>query len=386
MNILVLPSFYPDPSNRNLGSFFKEQVKTLAEFGIKVNVIYAEQKSLRKLSFRNLRKTYFQSAIINENQWKEYRIKGWNIPGRIGKKIWIHLSEKLVKKYIKENGKPDLIIVHNVLFAGVVAFNIKKKFVIPFIITEHSSQFLEKNLSPTEQAIVRKVYSKASKIIAVSKSLRNAIKEIDPKLKIDNIPNIVDTNFFIPGKQKRFDDETIKFLAIGNLNKNKGHDLLIDAFYEVNKLNQNVILEICGDGPEKEQLNEKIKTLNLENKVKLKGHLQKYQILERLQETDCLVHTSYFETFGIVLIEAMSCGIPFITTKCGGPEDIYEDGVGFMIEPGNVMLLAQAMIKFIDQKNKFVKSEIRSIALEKYSCQIVFEKLMLSYSEILLEK
>lgn len=387
MKIFVLPSFYPDSSNPNLGSFFKEQVKTLAEFGIDVTVMYVEQKSLLKLNFRNIRNNCFQITTVEEVCWREYRIKGWSIPGRIGKKIWIYLSEKLIKKYITENGKPDLIHAHNVFYAGVVASNIMKKFKIPFIITEHSSAFLQQNyLSHKEQAIALQIYSKASKIIAVSKSLRKAIKDIGPKFEIDIIPNVVDTDFFISDKRKLYDDKTIKFIAIGNLDKNKGHDLLIDAFYEVSKINQNVILKICGDGSEKEKLHTKIQVLNLENRVKLTGHLSKSQILEKLQESDCLVHTSYFETFGVVLIEAMSCGIPFITTKCGGPEDIFEDGVGFMIQPGNVTLLAQTMIKFINQKNKFSKFEIRSIALNKYSPQAVFEKLMLAYSEILLKK
>lgn len=386
MKILVLPSFYPDPSNTNLGSFFKEQVKTLTEFGIKLDVIYVEKKSLRKLSFRNLLLSYFQSVIIDESHWKEYRIKGWNFPGTIGKNLWIYLSEKLVEKYIVENGRPDLIHSHNVFWAGVVARNIMEKFNIPFIINEHSSTFLEKNLSNKKQGIALKVYSKASKVIVVSQSLKTAIKEIGPKLKIDIIPNIVDTDFFIPEKQKQSDDDIIKFVAIGNLNKNKGHELLIEAFFEVSKINQNVILEICGDGPEKKQLYKKIRAINMENKIKLAGHLNKYQILGKLRESDCLVHTSYFETFGVVLIEALSCGIPFITTKCGGPEDIYEDGVGYLIDVGNIVALTEAILKFIDQKSKFSKSQLRSIVLKKYSRKAVFEKFILTYSEILLRK
>ena len=98
MHILVLPSFYPDDSNTNLGSFFKEQVKMLAEFGIRVNVVYVEHKSLRTFTFKMLKYSHFQSTLDDEIFWKEYRIKGWNIPGRIGKLIWIYLTNKLIKK------------------------------------------------------------------------------------------------------------------------------------------------------------------------------------------------------------------------------------------------------------------------------------------------
>ena len=208
-----------------------------------------------------------------------------------------------------------------------------------------------------------------------------AILKILPELDIHVIPNIVDTDFFKPNRLKDYNDNNVKFLTIGNLNKNKGHELLIDAFYRVLKVNQDATLDICGDGEEKRKLSEKIQFLNLENKVKLTGHLSKLQILEKLQESDCLVHTSYFETFGVVLIEAMSCGIPFISTKSGGPEDIYEEKVGYLIEAGNVEALSEAMVKFIQQKNTFSQSELRSIAFNKYGRKPIFDKLIKIYSK-----
>jgi L-malate glycosyltransferase len=381
MHLLILPSYYPDEFFPNLGSFFKEQVNTLAKFGVQVNVIYVERKSLRVLSFSKFLKCYFQSTVTDEYKWKEYRIKGWNIPGRIGKILWIHWSIKVFERYINENGKPDIIHAHNIFWAGVLANKINKKFKVPFIITEHDSTFLIKGLSQRQKNIAREIYPSATAIIAVSNSLRTAILKIVPELNIHIIPNIVDTDFFKPNGIEKYNDNNVKFLTIGNLNKNKGHELLIDAFYRVLKINENATLDICGDGEEKKKLYEKIEFLKLRNKVKLLGHLSKSQILEKLQESDCLVHSSYFETFGVVLIEAMSCGIAFISTKSGGPEDIYEEKAGYLVETGDVEALSQAMIKFIQQKNTFSKSELRSIAINKYGRKVIFDKLTNIYSK-----
>ena len=165
MHVLVLPSFYPDDSNTNLGSFFKEQVKMLAEYGIRVNVVYVEHKSLRRFTFRALKYSHFQSTFGDEILWKEYRIKGWNIPGRIGKLIWIYLTNKLVKRYISENGKPDLIHVHNAFWAGEVAIDIKKKFKIPFIITEHSSLFISENEAQNIQSKAENVFTDRKSVV-----------------------------------------------------------------------------------------------------------------------------------------------------------------------------------------------------------------------------
>lgn len=384
MNIIIIPSFYPDNSNSNLGSFVKEQVATITEFGITANVFYVEQKSLRLLSLKNLQENHFQLVKIEESKWNEYRIKGWNLPGKIGKRIWIYLSTRLVNQFIENTQKPDLIHAHNIFWAGVVAHNIWKKHEIPYIITEHSSSFLIQNqLTDDEILIAKKTYTSASKIISVSKSLQSSINKIVPSLKIEIIPNIVDTDFFLPIHNKKSCLDSTKFISIGNLYKNKGHDILIDAFYEVSKMRKHVSLTICGDGIEKVNLQTKVTGLGLSDKVFFAGQLEKAQILEKLNQADCLVHSSYFETFGIVLIEALSCGVPIISTKCGGPEDIYEENTGYIVEKGNPKLLAEAMLCFINQKDKFVASNLRKIAVTKYSRQSIFERLKEVYEAII---
>lgn len=383
MNILILPSFYPDPINKNLGSFFKEQVKCLANLGVKVSVVYVEQRSLHHLTIKNIFKFHFQTEIVHEVNCKEYRINGWKIPGIIGRKIWLRQSENLIIKYILKQEKPDLIHAHNVLWAGVVANNIYKEFNIPYVITEHDSAFLIGSLSTKRIKVSRQVYLNASNIIAVSKTLQKNINQIVPSKKIAIVPNIVNTDFFKPLENTKSNNNITKFISIGNLNRNKGHELQIEAMNNVLQLNKNVTLVICGDGPEKENLKKKISDLHLMKNVILTGYQNKSQILEHLQNADCLLHTSYFETFGVVLIEALACGVPFIATKCGGPEDIFEKGVGSLIEKGNAKILTNELLKFIENKVQYSASRIRTIAINKYSKHIISEKLIQIYSNII---
>ena len=125
MHILVLPSFYPEDFKKNKGIFFKDQVRALSNWVSKINVIYLEQRTLREFSFIGLKKSYFQYEILKENKWDEYRIKGWKMPTIIGDYIWVFKTVRLIDKYIKLNGKPDIIHVHNVFFAGLVANKIR---------------------------------------------------------------------------------------------------------------------------------------------------------------------------------------------------------------------------------------------------------------------
>ena len=380
MHILVLPSFYPDIDNENLGIFFKEQIHALAENNNKVGVVYVQKKSLRKFRFNKIFTSFFQFQINIENQWTEYRIKGWKIPFFIGDHIWLYLTRKLINKYISLNGKPDVIHAHNTFFAGIAAYDFFVKKNIKYVITEHDSDFLNGNFTEKQKVKISKVYSESLQVISVSKALKIAMSSITPNINVKVIPNIVNTDYFVPKRENSI-PTVINFLAIGNLTENKNHKLIINAFFEISKLNDNIKLVICGDGPEKSNLISLVKKYSLENKVDIKGFLSKEKILNELQNATCLVHASNYETFGVVLIEALSCGLPFISTKSGGPDDIFEKGMGYLISKNNLKELVNTLLHFIDNKSSFNKLVLRDIAVNNYSRLEVYKQLHLCYIE-----
>ena len=383
MHILVIPSFYPSKSNKQSGIFVREQVRSLSKVISKVNVIYVEQRSLREFNLSNLKKSHFQFIHLQDKNWNELRIMGWMLPTILGKNIWIYNNIRLFKRYIKKFGKPDLIHAHNIFYSGLVASKIGKKFNIPFIITEHDSAFLMKSYSKRKLKTASNVYLNASKILAVSTSLKLAIKSINPNHKVSVVPNIINPIFFdrpIKSNKIKKNDST-KFLAIGNLNKNKGHILLINSFSIISK--QNIFLEIIGDGPERENILKKINQLGLQNKIKLLGKLKPVEIYYKLLESDCLVHSSYYETFGIVLIESLATGTPIICTKSGGPEDIFEKGVGLLVDKGDPNKLSNAILNFLQNKNLFNKSFIRKNTFKKFSPKSISLNLKNIYSSII---
>ena len=367
MHVLVIPSFYPDESNILNGIFVREQVRALSDELSKINVIYSEQRSLREFNLTNLRSSYFQFHSIKDDNWSELSFKGWNLPTILGKHIWIYNSLRLFKKYIKIFGKPDLIHAHNIFNSGFVASAISKKYNIPFVITEHDSAFVMKSYSKNKLITASNIFKEASKVLAVSNSLKLVLEEITPNLKVNVVPNIINPMFFNkPKKYKKINDRsTSRFIAIGNLNKNKGHILLLNSFSIISK--EKITLEIIGDGPERENILKKINELGLQKKIKLLGKLKPEEIYNKLIDSDCLVHASDHETFGVVLIEALATGIPFISTKSGGPEDIFETGFGYLVEKNNINKLSEAMLIFLQNKNNFNKSVIRKSAFNKYS-------------------
>ena len=105
-------------------------------------------------------------------------------------------------------------------------------------------------------------------------------------------------------------------------------------------------------------------------------------VLQALQNSDAFVLSSEYETFGVVLIEAMSCGLPVISTKCGGPESIIiNDKLGLLVEKNNVNALSNGMNDILNKK--YDSQDIREYVIGSFSQIAIANKLKVVYKEII---
>ena len=120
----------------------------------------------------------------------------------------------------------------------------------------------------------------------------------------------------------------MKLLYVGRLVKLKGVDSLITEFSNICN-NHDLILDIVGDGPEKEQLVREVEKLNLSNKVFFHGF--KTDITSYLSDADLFIYPSYSEIFGISIVEAMAFKCVCIASNVGGIPEIIKNGInGFL--------------------------------------------------------
>ena len=162
-------------------------------------------------------------------------------------------------------------------------------------------------------------------------------------------------------------DNPFNFLSIALLRSEKRLDLLIKAFAKLHKIIPNIVLTIIGDGPEKSNLQLLSQKLQINDRVNFIGYQKKAVVADVIRNHDVLVLSSDVETFGVVLVEAMTVGLPVIATKCGGPESIVLPDTGILIEPNNSTELYTAMKNIIDKYDEFDSIKIREIALKSYS-------------------
>ena len=360
MHVLLLPISYKSKFNLLSAPFFRDQALALKNKGLQLGVLCPLPVSLKSI-WRNKLFSFKEESYSDEgiSTLISPFLSIPKTPNR-ARRIRLEKGKELFKKYIESNGKPDIIHVHSFL-AGELALWIKNEYKIPYVITEHSSAFERKLLTDSDLKLALKVFENSHTNIAVSQSLSNAIKCYFKELDFQIIPNIVDTDFFNLIVKKQKDD--FQFINIAHLNKNKNQLHLIKSFTKVFKGNQFYKLLIVGQGPEKNNLQNWIDSNTMNSQIRLYGSASREEVRDLLHQSDCFVLSSKIETFGVVLIEAMSCGLPVLSTKCGGPESIVtNDDIGVLCSQEEL----SDIMKEISTKT-FSGDTIRKYVIDRFS-------------------
>ena len=196
-------------------------------------------------------------------------------------------------------------------------------------------------------------------LIVLSAWWKNYFTEnFDPKM-IRIVPNIVSA---IPSSSSvKGDSGMIRFLFLGRIGERKGvYDLLEVLQANRAALQGKYVLELGGDG-ETEKLEQLIAQYGLNASVKFLGFVTGAQKEKRLQEADVYLLPSYHEGLPISVLEAMSFGLPVISTNVGGiPEVVVSHKNGLLIEPGDHTAIFEAIKFFIDNPEKIREYGLRS--------------------------
>ena len=182
------------------------------------------------------------------------------------------------------------------------------------------------------------VYSKSNAVVFQTTLLKSLYKRCNPK-KTFVIPNPINEKVFLKACNIR---KTGKIVSVGKLEPQKNQKLLIDAFSVYSRSFPEAHLEIYGVGSLKKELCNYISSLNLQNKVILKGNVP--NLHSEIRDAEMFVLTSNYEGFSNALMESLALGIPTISTDCAGATDLIDDRENGLIVPvGGLQELIQAM-------------------------------------------
>lgn len=374
MKVFVVSKGMPTEKYPLNGIFEFDQAKALARVGAEVTMLVIDFRS------RSYKRKYGYFIYDKEG----IHVVELSLPIGIYRRALPALQRLLVKTYkkaVKLYGKPDVIHAHFYSIAAIASV-LRKKYDLPFVITEHSSK-LNKNIleiSGLDVKLAKKAYQNADKIIAVSSALAKNLKD-NFDVAADVIHNIVDVSKFQYTKRGQKQDFT--FISVGNLIKLKRFDLLIAAFAEAFKEDNSVKLKIVGAGPEKDDLQNLVNQCNMSDRIMFLNEVGRDCLMHIYPESDAFVLASQSETFGVVYIEAMATGLPVIATDCGGPSDFVNERNGYLIPINDKKALVEALKKMRDNAFNFNALEISETSVRNFSPENIGNALSSLYKTIL---
>ena len=213
-------------------------------------------------------------------------------------------------------------------------------------------------------------------LVLVSDSLKlfykSEIKNAGYKCKCVSIPNVIET---VPEELSSLEES--RLISVGRFSREKGMPDLIDVFCLAHKKNPNLKLDLVGDGAQKNMVVDKVYEYGLEKDVVVHGFLSKEKIDNLLNKSSLYLMTSFTESFGIVLIEAMSHGVPCLAfSSAEGARDLIENGKnGYLIKDRDKEKMAERILELVDNKDKL--KELGICAREKsleYTTDVVKNK------------
>lgn len=382
LNILLLASWFPSASNPSEGSFIMEQATLLRENGFDVTVVHPFMLG----TFLN---TLGKRTIVQRNIEYEIETIHVGVPPifaglRLLSYAFCYRKMLTTLRRLKINIRDfDLIHSHSVFMGGYMAYRISKDYFIPYVHTEHASGliFNPKQYNSNELKLIRNIYLKASAVLFVSRFSLNKTIElfgVSANFRFSVLPNLVHDEFFKP--LITLGRTPVNFLMVGDFIPVKNHELLLQAWVQVQNQCPDVVLTLMGEGIDKNQLSKSFPQLNL-NKLIVLPRQSREEVLTVMSKQHCVISTSLVETFGMSIAEAQALGLPAVVTNSGGVRDIITKETGIITE-SNAKDFADGIIQMIDRYDKFEALRIRHIAKDRFSSEVIMNQLHSVYQQV----
>lgn len=279
---------------------------------------------------------------------------------------------------------PDLIHAHVVLPGGFAAVRAGRRYGIPVVLTEHSGPFAVHLRTRLDRALVRWTLRGATRVVAVSPALAATIRAFESTLPVDVVGNLVRTDLFTPAPHPCAPSTSLRLACVALLYEAKGIQYLIQALALLAQQGITAVeLTIGGDGPMRATLEAQVQQAGLTQRVRFVGTLDRAGVRDVMRASDLFVLPSLGETFGIVLGEAMACGVPVIATRCGGPEWVVAADTGLLVPPADAGALADAIARFMRGEVQFNPARVRAIVVQRFGAHAFLDAIERVYARVL---
>ncbi|MBK7269648.1 MAG: glycosyltransferase [Flavobacteriales bacterium] len=380
MHVLVLPKWYPGRHDPQLGDFIRKQTLAVA-LQHRVSVVavialpgsterFAEELEEREGAWE-LRCYYTPS----KSAWL-----GW----RKTVNLWRYWTTGMrgLRRVWRERGAPDLVHVQIMVRPALLAFWLRLRHRIPYIISEQSSEYLDGTWASKNalfKAINYFLFRRASAVTAVGPTLAEAITAHGLFKNVEVVPNVVpglDLPLPAAGPAHRF-------MVVADLvDRTKNVSGVLRALASCRERGIPAELDIIGDGTDEKMLREQAHALGLNGGVRFHGRISNSEVLRHMAGTGSVIINSNVETFSVVTGEALALGRPVIATRCGGPVAFISPENGILIDVRNDDQLVQAMVNMVAEHHHYGPDAVRRSVGQRFSPGAVAERFSAVYEKI----
>ena len=365
MKVLELPSWYLPYG----GHFVRHQALALRERGVEVHILANNMLSWNreKLSMFDLSRFPLRPYFSEEEGVPVLRNYTRPIPrGQVlNIRLWAHRTVQLYAMYAARYGHPDVIHVHSTTWGAYAASLIKKKWGIPYVVTEHRGvysclcQYAKDFFLEEYTPFIREGLSNADYIIPVGDLLIPKLRTyLMHEVPIRVISNIVDTEFFVPGKEKK-PHQPFRWISVNGFKYVKGYDILLPAFDALCDQGADITLTLVGENFEQKDFQILLKQCRHLDRIRFTGELDREGVRRELQEADAFVMSSRVEAQPVAILEALSCGLPVAGTEVIPPYTLPEQ-LGIRVPVEKPDLLADAMKHVMEYYAEYSVQEARA--------------------------
>lgn len=390
IHVLVIPAWF-DIGNPLAGIFFHEYCNAMTS-QCKVTVLNFEHHSFSERFKKDSKEDKIKNKkyhFLKKDYYNPIPGKLFGLNAKFQRKMMLKQTTSLIENYMKQAGKIDVIHIQSVCnnMTPIIAVELSKQFKIPYLVTEHYTSFKEAGdtnyLPYSTFSEIKSIVNKASMRIAVSDFASSyCAKCFD--VSFETVYNIISNSFLgtnLHTKNKR--SSPFSFLCIGDLKKRKGQLYLIQSFAQIVSHCQDITLTLIGKGDDEPELLNLIKTLGIEDKIKIYNYLPIEKFIEVMDGANVIVSASESELFGLTIVEGFFRGKPALATLSGGPKELINERNGLITNYADVHGMAENMKHMYDHYEDYNPKAISDEAMSKFSEKAIVPIMIENYKKVI---
>ncbi len=382
-NVLWLASWYPSRLDSFKGDFIERHAHAVSKY-VQLTVLVILKDEALAFNEVEIIKTIEHNLIVYRVYYGKTTSPFW-LESFLSVKKYYKLQKQLYRQIEKEVGKPDIVHVNVAMKAGMLALYLKNKYQIPFVVTEHwtgyhpqskpaiyDNNFFFKKLN-------KLILQKADLFLPVSNHLGQTVNQHFTAVKYLVVPNVVDVNlFFYTGLQI----PNFRFVHPSLMNYQKNAEAILQACVLLKARGYN--FELLMVGKEDDKLKNFAAQNGLLNEIVFFMPAISYgMVAQEMQQSSALLLFSRFENLPCVVLEALCCGLPVVSSHVGGVAEVIDETNGLLVESENIEELVNALQKMIDNYEFYDKEAIAKRAVKAFNYDKVGSQYVAIYNTIL---